>query len=207
MTLPTGNKAGSRSAEASRPPRGFTLIELILVMTVMLIILALTAPSLGRFFRGRTLDSEARRLVTLTRFGQTRAVSEGVPMVLWLDPQLGRYGLEAEYTDTGLPDQRAVEYVVDSGVTLAVDKPATSVGSIKTSLHSMPLAPRRSGYQIRFTPDGFLGENSPRAIRLMPDSRVAAMAGAYRDSEIWIAQSPNRLEYEIQNNRSAFPVR
>src|SRR5262245_158113 len=74
----------------------FTLIELILVMTVLTIAVSLTAPALANFFRGRSLDSEARKLLALTRFGQSRAVSEGIPMELWLDATRGAYGLEAE---------------------------------------------------------------------------------------------------------------
>src|SRR5690348_10362592 len=47
----------------------FTLMELILVMTVLAVAVALTAPALAGFFRGRTLDSEARRLLSMTRQG------------------------------------------------------------------------------------------------------------------------------------------
>ena len=79
---PTGNSR-TRSADA-RGRGGFTLIELILVMAVLAIVLAIIAPSLGNFFRGRTLDSEARRFVSLTRYAESRAVSEGSPMLLWM---------------------------------------------------------------------------------------------------------------------------
>src|SRR5437763_11469882 len=64
--------------------RAFTLIELILVMALMSIVIALIAPSLSNFFRSRTLDSEARRFVSLTRYVQSRAVSEGIPMMVWI---------------------------------------------------------------------------------------------------------------------------
>src|SRR5258708_17615444 len=74
----------------------FTLIELILVMTILAIAVSITAPALANFFRGRILDSEARRLLGLTHQGQSRAVSEGVPMDLWLDSAQNTYGLEAE---------------------------------------------------------------------------------------------------------------
>src|SRR3954453_22495301 len=74
----------------------FTLIELILVMTILTIAISVTAPALANFFRGRSLDSEARRLLALTRQGQSRAISEGVPMQLWVDAAHGGYGLEAE---------------------------------------------------------------------------------------------------------------
>src|SRR5687768_13589517 len=88
---------------------GFTLIELIRVMTLLLIVMAVTFPSMQNFFRGRNLDSEARRLLALTRYGQSRAVSEGVPMVLWFDKKDRSYGLRAMegYLDL---DDKALEY-------------------------------------------------------------------------------------------------
>src|SRR5213080_192627 len=58
--------------------RAFTLIELILVMALLSIVLAVSAPALSSFFRGRNIDAEGRRLVSLIRYGQGRAVSEGV---------------------------------------------------------------------------------------------------------------------------------
>src|SRR3954471_10738870 len=73
---------------------GFTLIELILVMALLSVVLAVSAPALSGFFRGRSIDAEARRLVSLIRYGQSRAVSEGVPVVLWINTRQGTYGLE-----------------------------------------------------------------------------------------------------------------
>src|SRR5262249_35221447 len=69
----------------NRKARAFTLIELILVMTLLAIVLAIASPALSRFFKGRGLDNEARRFLALTRHAQSRAVGEGVPMVLWFD--------------------------------------------------------------------------------------------------------------------------
>lgn len=76
--------------------RAFTLLELILVMALLLIVLAVAAPSLAQFFRGRFLDGEARRLLALTRYGQSRAVSEGVPVLLWLNAESNQYGLRID---------------------------------------------------------------------------------------------------------------
>src|SRR6266581_1792098 len=102
--------------------RGFTLIELILVMTVLTIAVSITAPALANFFHGRTLDSEARRLLALTRQGQSRAISEGIPMELWLDTARGAYGLEAEpsYEST---DPRAIEFALDKDIHVDVASP------------------------------------------------------------------------------------
>src|SRR5688572_21325907 len=106
-TSPTGSKEidvaiSPTTGDCKRRPRcrrskgAFTLIELILVMALLAIILAVSAPSLSRFFKGRGLESEAQRFMALTRHAQSRAVSEGVPMVLWLETKQRLYGLNAE---------------------------------------------------------------------------------------------------------------
>ena len=64
MRLPAGQPgSGSAARFADQARRGFTLIELILVMALLTVVISLTAPRLSRFFHGRTLDSEARRLL------------------------------------------------------------------------------------------------------------------------------------------------
>src|SRR6185436_1704960 len=108
----------------------FTLIELILVMTVLTIAASITAPALANFFRGRTLDSEARRFLALTRQGQSRSASEGLPMELWLDVQQGAYGLEAEPSYEP-DDPKAVNFTLEHEMQLEVvnDSPTTQTTS------------------------------------------------------------------------------
>lgn len=178
-----------RSSRAEGPPRSaFTLIELILVMAVLAIVLAVSAPSLSNFFRGRTLDSEARRFVSLTRYGQSRAVSEGIPMVLWIKPLLGTYGLQQEpgYIEV---DTKAVEFALTNHMRISVeDVPVplpTQSGATRQALQGDPHVPR-----LRFQPDGFIGETSPQSV-VLRDSDGAS---------IWITQSRNRLNYEISTN-------
>jgi len=152
-------------------PKGFTLIELILVMTILAIAVSITAPALANFFRGRTLDSEARRLVGLTRQGQSRAVSEGVPVELWLDSAHNTYGLETEpsYEPT---DAKAVNITMDNDLQLQVTSlnPATTVSTsdVGTSMNPGSGAQVLSGHpslpRIRFLPDGAVGESSPQLI-------------------------------------------
>src|SRR5512141_2776745 len=100
-------------------PLAFTLIELILVMALLTVIISLTAPKLSRFFHGRTLDSEARRLLALTRSGQSRAVSEGIPVDLWIKTDEGQVGLEAE-PSFETTDPKAVDFHIDEGLKLEV---------------------------------------------------------------------------------------
>jgi len=158
-------------------------------MTVLTIAVSLTAPALANFFRGRSLDSEARRLLALTRQGQSRAVSEGIPMELWLDATRGAYGLEAEpsYEAT---DPRAIEFTLDSDMQLQVsilNPAATTVQSVASPALATGNHPNLP--KIRFLPDGSMSESSPQSFCVMS-----------RDgSAIWLAQTRNRLNYAITN--------
>jgi len=186
MTSPTGNK----NADAPRRS-GFTLIELMLVMAMLLIVLGVAFPSLQHFFRGRNLDAEARRLVSLTHYGQSRAVSEGVPMSLWIDARNRRYGLQAAagYADS---DGRAVVFALDKDLQLEVSMPVVATSSPQRNR----IATAAGSYlpMVRFSPDGSIGEPSPE--------RILIRQG--REDAIGIVPSANRLRYEIEANISPY---
>src|SRR5262249_13872709 len=93
MTLETGNKFPRRCA--------FTLIELVLVMALLVVAVSMVAPRMSDFVRGRALDSEARRMMALMHAGQARAVSEGMPIVFWLDQKQSTCGVEEETPPKG----------------------------------------------------------------------------------------------------------
>jgi type II secretion system protein H len=187
MTLRTGNRR-TRSNEPDRV-RAFTLIELILVMALLLIVIGVVLPSLKGFFHGRNLDSEARRFLSLTRYGQSRAVSEGVPMVLWIDTRRGAYGLQqqAGYTDG---DSNEVRFALAEELRVEVQTPAVAM---QTSPLNQTVAGVGYVPMIRFTPDGFIGETSPE--------RIGFRQGT--DNPTWVVESTNRLKYEIQAKYSS----
>src|ERR1039457_4932934 len=108
---PAGARRLLRSVGAARR-HGFTLIELILVLTLLAVLTSLAAPSLSSFFRGRALDSEARQLLSLTHAAQNRAVSEGFPMLLWVDSQGHDYGV-VEEASAQKADPKAEEFAFD----------------------------------------------------------------------------------------------
>ncbi len=198
MTLPTGKPNVKRQRQ-----RAFTLVELMLVMTLLIIVISVAAPTLANFFRGRTLDSEARRLLALTRHGQNRAVGEGFPMVLWLDAKARTYGLEAEpgYQDQ---DSRAVEFKLDKDLQMEVvnldlsqavptnPSPLSTVNPLNATTGSAgPRAGnRRNVPQSRFLPDGSIDDFSPQVVCLTGPDGAA----------LCLAQSRNRLYYEIQRS-------
>lgn len=208
------SRIGSKRISAGRDPRsaGFTLVELMLVMAMLVIVLGIAAPSLSRFFAGRSLDSEARRFVALTRYGQNLAVSEGIPYLLSIDAEQRRYRLQAEYGTEELLEQpsrelQPIDFELARGVYMEAD---TSLGALRPLLTGTPntLTPSRTipwkrtlqlvGEQptLRFTPDGFISETSPEYVRF----REGEADESADDDVIWVGQSRNRLHYEIWTN-------
>jgi prepilin-type N-terminal cleavage/methylation domain-containing protein len=172
---------------------GFTLIELILVMTILTIAISITAPALANFFRGRSLDSEARRLLALTRLGQSRAVSEGLPTQLWIDSARGACGLEAD-TSYETTDSHAVDFTMDKDLQIETSNTVSDNNGQSTAapaFGAMNSAAANGNHSnlphIRFLPDGSIGEGSPQTIRLVG-----------RDGfSISIVISRSHLSYEI----------
>ena len=154
----------------------FTLIELILIMAILVMAVSLTLPALSKFFDNRSVESDARRFAALTRYAQSRAVSEGIPMMLWIDPASGTYGLRQEsgYTDQ---DPKTVDFTAAKEVQITV--PAGS-----------PMA--RAGsklYAIHFSPDG----------SIVTDTSVSRVCfNLPNQQSICLAPAANHLSYEIQ---------
>lgn len=165
----------------------FTLIELILVMALLATVLAVSAPSLSRFFRGRTLDSEAHRFLALTRHAQQRAVSEGVPMVLWFDTGQRTYGLNAD-TSFVEEDTQAEGFSVDEGLEIEVLLSPEAMLAGEASLYKNEKLTTDGLHTMRFNPDGFASLSSPETVVFRQGE----------DAEIRVTQRRNRLSYEIQ---------
>jgi len=175
----------SRQSNFHRLARhGFTLIELIFVMVLLAIGAAMVAPAMGSFFHGRVLASEAKRVLALTHLGQSRAIAEGVPVLLWINTKDSTYGLRVQSTfEEG--DDRASSFTADPAVTL--DTPSTE--ALPVSEQDDEKLGLTDGLPfIRFTPDGFYDDTSVRKIVLRQGT----------DNAIEIGQTANRLSYEIR---------
>jgi prepilin-type N-terminal cleavage/methylation domain-containing protein len=177
------------AAQASRGQTAFTLIELILVLALLAICALFVASSLGGFFRGRNLNFEARRMLTLAQYGQSRAVSEGVPVILWIDPRESTYGLTVLATfDPSMDpegDTKAVTYALDPNIT--VETPVRDTSSV-SERDDERLGVADDLAAIRFNPDGFVDETSVRKITL----RLSADLG------LELVPKPHGMGYEIR---------
>ncbi|HEX5222591.1 MAG TPA: GspH/FimT family pseudopilin [Verrucomicrobiae bacterium] len=180
---------GGKPTGATRS--AFTLIELIIVMTLLIVAISMAAPSLAGFFRGRAVEAEARRLLSLTRLGQSRAVAEGVPMVLWVDVAEKKYGLEEDSSFTE-DDTRAVEYKIDDNVTVEIgaSDAARAAFTANTLFGSLQSSSKHASLpQIRFQPDGTIDDVSRETFRLKDQN----------EGSLWLTISSNRMNYEIQS--------
>jgi len=171
MTLEIGQHNKPQSACA------FTLIELVLVMALIAVAVSMVIPHLSEFVHGRALGSEAQQLLALLDAGQSRAVSEGMPMVLWFNEKQNVCGLEQEIAPKG-GDAKAENVAISDSVQIA---PVTTGSLDLTTFHNLPA--------IRFLPDGTIDENSPHAVQLTEGNNV-----------LWLVELQNHTGYEISDS-------
>jgi len=159
---------GSKRAQRGK---GFTLVELILVMMLLATVTALSLPSLARSMRQRHLAGEAARFLALIEYARDEAVSQAVPTILWIDSASGRFGVEAKPGFTG-DEQREREFAVNPDVHFEADAVPTKDGIAKA---------------VEFAPDGAPDESSMESLRIL--DRFG--------SALTIARTANRDGYEI----------
>ena len=161
----------------------FTLIELLFVMAILAIGAAFVAPNMNSFFRGRVLSAEARRMLTLVHYGQSRAVAEGVPTVLWFNPRTSTYGLETQPGFTA-QDDLASSYALDPALSLEAPAPTEPQTS---ELGDENLGLTDGLAVIRFLPSGFYDQGSA--------PRIIIREGA--DGALELTPTADHLSYEI----------
>ena len=108
--------------------------------------------------------------------GQSRAVSEGLPVLLWVDTPQHAYGL-AEETAAHNGDPKALDFTLDDNLQLE----AVNSAPVPVNGRSLPA--------IRFLPDGSIDESSPANLRLTSAD----------GSALWLVQLPDHANYEIRN--------
>lgn len=166
MTLRIGMRENKQST-----PAAFTLVELILVMALLATIMALAAPSLSRSMRQRYVADEAARFLAATEYARDEAVSQGVPMTLWIEPATGHFGVEPKVGFFGA-DERSREFEVHSDIHFETSKAVATRGIVQA---------------VEFAPDGAPDVASIEEIRLVDRF----------NSTVTIARTNDRWAYEI----------
>jgi type II secretion system protein H len=110
--------------------RGFTLLELILVMVILCIAMAIAAPSLRGWSHGTRLRDSADQFLAATRFAHTQAIADCKTYRLYVDARSGTYWVTMQngqdFVNVGsdfgrvfqLPDGVQMQVTTDSAPTV-----------------------------------------------------------------------------------------
>jgi general secretion pathway protein H len=74
--------------------KGFTLLEVIIVITLVVLILSFTTLFFGNALPGARLNSAARELSAMMRYAKILAQNNGEPQTVLINLDTGRYGIE-----------------------------------------------------------------------------------------------------------------
>lgn len=117
--------------------QGFTLIEILLVVFIILIGTAVTMPSLVRAHRGARLRTAARSLVTLHRLARGSSVLRQQSFALYIYPETGKLELVSLSPESGSEDMPEDE----TGADLFRDGPS-AVTQYSVNIEAERILPR-----------------------------------------------------------------
>ena len=81
--------------------KGFSLIELVVVMILLSLTGALVVPSLSRFSKGVEFKGAAKRVAAILRFSRSEAVNQGKVYQVFFDADLRQVRMQSVETEEG----------------------------------------------------------------------------------------------------------
>jgi prepilin-type N-terminal cleavage/methylation domain-containing protein len=190
MTSTTGITPSIRSRASQRAWLAFTLLELIIVMAVLTVLLALAAPSLSSSLRGHNLEQAGAQVLAITEYGRDEAISQGVPMDVWINPANGQFGVAAK---AGFPGDaaRLKQYTLQPGMRFdaAASPGAAGVATASSGNTTAPPVATGQGLNVaEFQADGTLDPSSNPTIRILGRA----------NSAVAITETSDGYGYELQ---------
>jgi len=91
---------GARGSGPSPTRRGFTLVELMVVVLIVAVLMSITVSVLRRVGQSSTLDATAHAVRSLLRRARNSALQERYPCVVYLDPTDGTIGAQLKTSTT-----------------------------------------------------------------------------------------------------------
>lgn len=93
------------------PPRGFTLVELLVVLAIAGLMLAVAPPLISSVMPGVELKAAARRTAGALRLAREVAIASGRDIAWVIDIDSNRYRIDGDHRGGSLPAGLAVELV------------------------------------------------------------------------------------------------
>lgn len=152
----------TRGVRITSRPRGFTLVELLVVMVIVALVLALVGTSLSRSVTGAEMRTAARKVAANLRYTRTQAILQKAEQVFMVD---------AENRTFQAPDREPVE--LPEGMRVAL-----------TTARSELTAENVGG--IRFYPDG---GSTGGYIELESDNRIYKVSVAWLTGETTVERT------------------
>ena len=130
---------------------GFTLLELMVVMTLLAVLAAGVTPVFRGALSGVRAEDEARDLVAMLEYAQARAITDAVEYRVYVAPTLNSYWLERAEIRGG----RAVNFTVvtDQVVKRTVLPPTAQLAEPRARREGKQLL-----YYVAFYPNGMCDE-------------------------------------------------
>lgn len=130
-----------------RDNRGFTLIELMVVIAILGILIAIMVPNYTAYLARTRLKTSCREMSAMLQYAREQAIGSGEPWRVCFDSALGRYHL--------LDGSANIRQVVD-----LANRPGISFGSRNPApIDANHVAPPADGVtyigeKVKFNPDG-----------------------------------------------------
>lgn len=146
-------------AASARTERGFTLVELVVAISVAALLLATAPAALDRLYDAMVYRSTVRHMIVEMKAARLRAMQDGEPVAFIVDLEARRFGGNGR-TEIGIPDALKVRAIVAdvevsadgrSAIRFYPDGSATG-GSVELE--------RSSGQGVRLRVDWLLGRVS-----------------------------------------------
>jgi type II secretion system protein H len=157
--------------------RGFTLLELILVMLIMTVVLAMVAPSLSGFGAGREAEFAGAQLMAVAHWAREQAVSEGRVYRLNFNPSTQTYQVTAQVGGVWqqVGEEFGSEFAVPEGVVMQWDAPQDNGAYVIDFLPSGRTRPARIQVTSRDGQVSYIGNRTAtEPLRVLTEAEVRA---------------------------------